>query len=238
MANNENIHSIRDELAARIDEREPDRQKNQDRQELIICVMEAIVLFELDYPCDSCVWRVPLPNYEPRLDESDPVEKDIQKVFQETPADVAKAAIDEGVQMTEQGATSAEIDQVIMDGQLNRSAKLALKKVFKSVRDAPTQLENVKAITLARWQTMKAIAEAVNQRLLDCQKQIERDTGKRPNRSECLCLLILRLRIELGLNHNAIGAIIGETEQATRQTASRCYRKMRPYLKRCREFIE
>ncbi len=80
---------------------------------------------------------------------------------------------------------------------------------------------------------MKAIAKAVNQRLLECQKQVERETGKRPNLSECQCLLILRLRIELDLNYNAIGAIIGKTEQATRQAAHRCYLKMRPYFKRC-----
>ncbi|OQY51817.1 MAG: hypothetical protein DRR19_10285 [Candidatus Parabeggiatoa sp. nov. 1] len=196
------------------------------------CIREAIVLFELDYPCDSCVWRVLLPNYKPHLDENDPLERGIQKVFQETPADVAKAAIDEDVQMTEQGKASTEIDQVLTK-RLNRSTRLTLEDVLAIVRNEPTQLENVKAITLARWQNMKAIAKAVNQRLLECQKQVERETGKRPNLSECQCLLILRLRIELDLNYNAIGAIIGKTEQATRQAAHRCYLKMRPYFKRC-----
>ncbi|RKZ85200.1 MAG: hypothetical protein DRR19_16680 [Candidatus Parabeggiatoa sp. nov. 1] len=239
MANNENDHPLIGGLLNGIDGREPDRQRNEDLPFLIECVRKAIGRYELDYPCDSCVWRVPLPNYEPRLDENDPVERGIQKVFQETPADVAKATIEKVVQLTEQGATSAEIDQVIMDGQLNRSAKLALKKVFKSVRDDPTQLENVKAITLARWKNMKAIAEAVNQRLLECQKQLERETGKRPNLSECLCLLIFGLKADLDLNYSAIGAIIGKTKENTRQTASRCYRKkLRPYFKRCREFIE
>jgi len=237
MIDNENIHSIHEEQKAGIDERAQDGPKNIDPQDSLICLIEAIVLYELDHPGSSCVWRVSLPDYQPHLDENDPLEKGIQKVFQETPADIAKTAIDDSVKMIEEGAILAKIDKVLV-GRLNRSARFALKNVLENVQKELSQLANLKAITLARWQTMQAITKEVNQRLLECRQHLERETEKRPNKAEYLCLLILRLRLELNLNYGAIGAIVGLTEENTRQKAHRCYEKLRPYFKRCHELFE
>jgi hypothetical protein len=238
MFNNENLHAIHDAQAVGIDERGPDREKNEELAFLIECVQKAIVRYELDSHCDSCVWRMTLPSYQPRLDENAPVERAIQNIFQETEADVAKATIDKVLKMTEQGATKAEIDKRLIK-QLNRSARLDLNKALAIVREKPSQLEMLQEITEARWQNMKALAETLKHRISECQEQVKRDTGKPPNRSECQCLLIIvRLRIELGLNCKAIGAIIGQTEQATRKTASRCINRMRRYFENCHDFIE
>ena len=239
MANNENVHSIRDEQLAGIDGRTQDGQRNQEWQEdMAICRLVAMFAYQQDHPCQSCVLHMRLPDYEPLIDENDPLERGIQKVFQETPADIAKAAIDEGLKMTKPGKTLTEIKQVLTKLLLNRSASLALENVLEIVREVPTQLAMAKKIAEARWKNMKAIAKAVNQQILECQKQVERETGTRPNRNQCQCLLILRLRAELGLNYNAIGAIIGKTEDNTRQKAHRCIEQMRPYFSRCHELLE
>ncbi|MDM8564123.1 hypothetical protein QUF74_00545 [Candidatus Halobeggiatoa sp. HSG11] len=228
--------SISDELGAGIDEREPDRQRRENLPFMIDCVHKAMLLYKFDHPCGSCVQqRIKLPDYEPILDENDPIELAIKKIFQETEPNTAKAAIGEIVQMKEQDATDIQIKQVIKES-FDKNANSILINVFENI--TLEQLKDVQAITEARWQNIMIIAEEVKQHIVECRELVKQDTGKQPNLSDCLCQLVLRLRFKLELNNKPIGFIIGKSEQNTRQIFTRCYKQMRAYFKNCHDFIK
>ncbi|KHD05443.1 hypothetical protein PN36_25645 [Candidatus Thiomargarita nelsonii] len=66
-----------------------------------------------------------------------------------------------------------------------------------------------------------------------------------PNLTCCQCLLIFKLRMVFGYDNEEIALILGTTQAAVRQLASRCFARMRqwqsadkaqPDLKTCREY--
>lgn len=73
--------------------------------------------------------------------------------------------------------------------------------------------------------------------MIDDYYKSEKRCGRKPKDINCLPLLIIYLKYHFEYKHKEIAKILNKSEDATRRLLVRSQNKLKPYFKKCKEFI-